>query len=276
VIGETLERATESIKFDDTRVIQAIKETIAADEEPPKDYDRFRSHPLASWIESTFGVREELGSRQLVRQVPRRLKGEPIEGQVSASAELAELVGVQPDQCAVVLQQYLLQGASLRRSESSRFPIFAFRLHQFFTRGDTVWTTIEPESVRHLELAKKAAKPGEPDKRLFPLAFCRHCGTSYYRVKLIQDEHGKKLLPRDDRRENDDDGEGDAYVYLSEQSPWPRGDGRERLERLPEFLKETTSQGVERIRADARGDVPDPVFIDATGRLVSEGDQWHQ
>ena len=281
VIGETLERATRPIDLADPRAIQTIKAAIGASENPPSDYEAFRQHPLASWIESTFGVTEEPGSKQLVRQVPRRLTGDPIEGQDSAAAELARLTEAEPDQCAAVLRRFLLQGSALRRSESSRFPIFAFRLHQFFTRGDTVWTTLEPEAVRHLELAKKAAKPGEPDKRLFPMVFCRHCGTAYYRVKVIQDdqgknlvprhEDGKSLLPREDRREYDDDGEGDAYVYLSEQSPWPRGDGAALLERLPDFLKETSAQGVERIRADARGDVPTTIFVEATGRIVSEG-----
>lgn len=282
VIGETLERATPLIDLADARVIEAIKATIAANGNPPSDYEAFRQHPLASWIESTFGVREESDSNQLVRQVPRRLTGEPIEGQRSAAAELANLTGTQTDDCADVLRRFLLQGSLVRGSESSRFPIFAFRLHQFFTRGDTVWATLESEAVRHLELAKKAAKPGELNKRLFPLVFCRHCGTAYYRVKVVRDEsgkallprhdeHGMSLLPREDRRDADDDGEGDGYVFLSEESPWPSGDTTALLSRLPDFLKETSPQGVERIRADARGDVPEPIFVDPTGRILSEG-----
>ena len=282
VIGETLERATRAIDTADARVIQTIKATIEADDSLPSDYEAFRQHPLASWIESTFGVTEEPGSGQLVRQAPRRLMGDPIEGQESAAAELVRLTASEPDRCAAVLRRFLLQGSSLHRSESSRFPIFAFRLHQFFTRGDTVWATLEPEAVRHLELAKKVAKPGESDKRLFPLVFCRHCGTAYYRVKIVRDdqgrnlvprhEDGKSLLPREDRREHDDDGQGDAYVYLSDQSPWPRGDGSAVLERLPDILKETSAQGVERIRTDARGDVPETLFVEPTGRIVPEGE----
>ena len=138
-------------------------------------------------------------------------------------------------------------------------------------RGDTVWATLEPEAERHLEMAKKGAKPGEPDKLLFPLVFCRHCGTAYYRVKVISDEHGKALLPREDRREDDDDGSVDAYLYISESAPWPRSAGKDLLDRLPDVLKETTAQGVERVRPDSRGDVPDPIFADSSGRVVSEG-----
>jgi ATP-dependent helicase YprA (DUF1998 family) len=281
VIGETLERATPRGDLGDPGVVQSIKATILGNENPPNDFEAFRQHPLASWIESTFGIREDLDSKRLVRQIPRRLTGDPIEGQESAAAELAKLTGIRTEECADVLRRFLLQGASLRRTESSRFPIFAFRLHQFFTRGDTVWTTLEPEANRHLELAKKAAKPGEPEKRLFPLVFCRHCGAAYYRVKVVRDEQGKSLvprhdegkslLPRENRRELDDDGEGDAYIFLSEQSPWPSGDNAALLKRLPDFLKEASPQGGERVRIDARNDVPERIFVDATGRIVSEG-----
>ncbi|MEW6363708.1 MAG: DEAD/DEAH box helicase [Acidobacteriota bacterium] len=266
IVGETLERATPEADFSDQQVIQALRETIETDASPPATYDEFRLHPLAAWIESTFGVRAEGGSERLVRQAPRRLQGEG-----SAAEELATLTSTSPSQCAAVLRRFLLKGSELRSSASSRFPIFAFRLHQFFTRGDTVWATIEPEPARHLEMSKKGSKPGEPDKPLFPLVFCRHCGTAYYRVKVVSAENGKYLFPREDRREEDDDGSNDAYLYMSESAPWPRTEGPSLLDRLPAFMKETTAHGAERVRPDVRRDLPDPIFIDVAGRLVSEG-----
>ncbi|MBI2875917.1 MAG: DEAD/DEAH box helicase, partial [Candidatus Tectomicrobia bacterium] len=268
VIGEALERATPEVDLADSRVVETIRASITSDAAPPADYDTFRLHLLASWIESTFGVRKEAGSGQLIRQAPRRLQGDEIENQKSAASELAERTGADPERCAAVLHRFLLHGAGLRRSESSRFPIFAFRLHQFFTRGDTVWATIEPGAARHLEIAKKAARPGEPEKPLFPLVFCRHCGTAYYRVKVASEDHGRTLFPREDRREDDDDGSGDAYLYVSEEAPWPRADGPALFDRLPDFMKETTTQGVERVRPDSRADLPEPVFVDVAGRIV--------
>jgi superfamily II DNA or RNA helicase/very-short-patch-repair endonuclease len=266
VIGETLERATPEIDFSDQQVIRMLRETVQSASSPPENYEDFRLHPLASWVESTFGVCAEPDTGKMVRQMPRRLDGDG-----SAVEELAALTSADPKQCTEVLRKFLLKGSGLRRSASSRFPIFAFRLHQFFTRGDTVWSTLESEAQRHLEMSKKGAKPGEPDKPLYPLVFCRQCGTAYYRVKVISDEHGKALLPRDGRREEEDDGSGDAYVYVSETAPWPRTDGQELLDRLPAFLKETTPLGIDRVRSDARGDIPEPVFINAHGRIVSEG-----
>lgn len=272
VIGETLERATPELDFTDPDVVRALRESLHTQATPPDDYEAFRRHPLASWIESTFGVRQEPGSRTLVRQAPRRLQGEIIENQLSAGALLAELTGTDPDTCAAILRRFLLHGSHLRRTPSSRFPIFAFRLHQFLTRGDTVWSTLEAEDIRHLELTKKAAKPGEPDKPLYPLVFCRHCGTAYYRVRVILDDQGRqRLMPREDRREEGDDGSGDAYLYLSTDAPWPSQDGQAVLDRLPDFLKETTALGIERLRPDARTDIPESVFIDPTGQIAPFG-----
>ncbi|OFV82724.1 MAG: hypothetical protein A2W26_09840 [Acidobacteria bacterium RBG_16_64_8] len=266
VIGETLERATPETDVGSREVIEALRTTIDSGAVPSENYEEFRVHPLASWIESMFGVRTEENGSRLVRQAPRRLQGED-----GAAEELALLTSTDSERCADVLRRFLMKGSELRRSESSRFPIFAFRLHQFFTRGDTVWATIEPEAERHLEMSKKGSKPGEPDKPLFPLVFCRQCGTAYYRMKVVSDEHGRALLPREDRREEDDDGSGDAYLYLSESAPWPRTEDEELLKRVPDFMKEPTPQGKERVRPDSRRDVPEPVFLDASGSLTSEG-----
>ena len=116
-----------------------------------------RPHQLVGVVRALLGHRHEL-----IRQAPRALRGPG-----SASAELAELTGTEASACYSVLRQYLMKGSDLHRAENSRFPIFAFRLHQFFTRADTVWATLEREDVRYLDLSKQGAKPGEPEKTLF-------------------------------------------------------------------------------------------------------------
>ncbi len=267
VIGETLERATPELNFSDPKILRLLSDVIVADETAPTEYDAFRLHPLSSWIESAFGVQAELETNQLIRQAPRKIRGED-----SAVSDLAALTSTDLERCFRVLRRFLLRGAELRRSTSSRFPIFAFRLHQFFTRGDTVWSTIEPETMRHLEMAKLGSKPGDPSKPLFPLVFCRQCGTAYYRVSVCNDERGSILSPREDRREEGEDRHTDAYLYISESSPWPRSEGEELLHRLPSFMKEVAPEGIERVRPDARKDLPEPVFVNAAGKIVSEGE----
>ncbi|HOE32774.1 MAG TPA: DEAD/DEAH box helicase [Smithellaceae bacterium] len=266
VIGETLSRATNELDHNDPQIVQLLRKTIEADEAPPADYESFIKHPLASWIESTFGIKTAEGSDRLLRQLPRRL-----EGNDSTAEELAGLTSTDEQRCAEILRRYLLQGSYLKASTSSRFPVFAFRLHQFFTRGDTVWATIEPEADRHLEMSKKVSKPGEPEKPLYPLVFCRQCGTAYYRVKIISNNGDKYLLPREETRQADDDESTFGYLYLSETSPWPRGSGPELLGRVPDALKETNPRGEERIRPDAKNDIPETVYIDATGKVCAEG-----
>ncbi len=267
IITETLERATPENDFSDPKTIKDLTNTIVEASHPPEHYDSFRTHPLSSWIESTFGIRSEPETSRLIRQPPRKLRGAD-----SAASDLAALTSTEQEQVYGVLRSFLMRGAELRRSDSSRFPIFAFRLHQFFTRGDTIWTTMEPESVRHVEMAKLGSKPGDPSKPLFPLVFCRQCGTAYYRVSVGADKDGLFLIPREDSRTEGGDANLDAYLYYSEFAPWPRGQGQELLERLPAFMKEVTVQGAERIRPDSRNDHPEAVFVDPTGRIVTENE----
>jgi hypothetical protein len=266
VITETLERATPEIDFSKLDVSKNLSQTIGSNVPTPKEYLSFRAHPLSSWIESTFGIRTETETARLIRQLPRKLRGKS-----SAAEELALLTSTDEEKCYGILRDFLIRGSELRLNDSTRFPIFAFRLHQFFTRGDTVWSTMEQEGSRHLEMAKLGSKPGDPTKPLFPLVFCRRCGTAYYRVTIIKDGHGFLLIPRDDHREDVQEDGIDGYLYLSEKSPWPKGEGDELLKRLPEFMKDTNPDGSEKIRSEERSNLPEPIFINPAGRLVAEG-----
>ena len=91
VVTESLERATPEIDLEDSSIRAGIRAAVVSDEEPPVEYETFCTHPLASWIESTFGVREEPDTGRLLRQTPRRLEGDPIGDVPSAAAELAAL-----------------------------------------------------------------------------------------------------------------------------------------------------------------------------------------
>ena len=271
VIGETLERATPEDDKSNGTTRTLVQDAIRSGAKPPADYETFHRHPLASWIESTFGIRKESITGQLVRQTPRRLTGDPLGGEVSAANELADFAEAEPDQCAHALREWLKQGTYLYRTESSRFPIFAFRLHQFLTRGDTVWSTLEPESHRHLEINKKAAKPGEPDKPLYPLVFCRQCGTAYYRVARIR-ENGEDLhLSREDRRDALPEDSEAGYLYMSEAEPWPDAADPTYLDRVPAAFKEKTPKGREQVRRNFRKYLPISIFIAPTGHEVPEG-----
>ena len=266
VIDETLMRSTPEIDADSPEARGALAAAVAAaDGAPPDTSDAFRETPLAAWIESAFGVQTDSGAGRLARRKPR-----PLAGPDGAASELAALTGSDETRCEKILRRCLLRGAELQIPGSRPpVPVFAFRLHQFFSRGDTVWTTLEAPSVRHIEVAKLGAKPGEPEKRLFPLVFCRHCGAGYYRVALYSGGgEPDRFEPREDRGALSDDSV-DAWLYVSEAHPWP-DDSAEQRKRLPEFMKEEAPGGGDRIRADARKDVPKRIFVDPAGRIAPE------
>jgi ATP-dependent helicase YprA (DUF1998 family)/very-short-patch-repair endonuclease len=266
VVGETLERATPPLPGLESEVAEALRRALDDTPTPPDTYESFTQHPLASWIESTFGVQPSEDGTRLIRQRPRRLYGSD-----GAAGELAQLTGKDEKYAGQLLQAFLLRGSELRRP-SGRFPVFAFRLHQFLTRGDTVWATIEAPDVRHLETAKLVCKPGEPEKPLFPLVFCRQCGTEYYRVAAQREGAGGYLQPREDRTDPSSNGSTNGYLYGSDAAPWPGGDGPALLARLPEFMKTTGKDGAERVSPDARKDLPQAVFVDHTGCFTAEGE----
>ena len=105
VIGETLQRATPAVDLGDGSVRTSIRNAVAADAPPPSDYGLFRQHPLTSWIESTFGINDEPETGELLRQAPRRIQGDDLDGHPSAASELAQLTGAEPAQCAATLRR---------------------------------------------------------------------------------------------------------------------------------------------------------------------------
>jgi len=274
VIAETLERATPELDLDVPEVRQALRAAISSGASPPADYETFRTHPMASWIESIFGVRSEAATGRLIRQTPR-----PLRGGESAASALATLTGTDESRCGEVIEAFLMRGSQLRASGASRFPIFTFRLHQFITRGDTVWSTLEAPGTRYLSLSKLVAQPGHSDRPLYPLVFCRHCGTSYARVWRtgVADQaattSAARFLPRDDRPEEDEDQRVPGYLHLGQEQPWPEGDHQSSaiLNRVPGFMKELAPNGEERIDSRSRRDLPTAVSLSPTGQVDRTG-----
>lgn len=259
IISETLKRSTHYYDPRQSETTASLCQEII-DNDPPSDYYEFCQSAMASWIESFFGLVYNDRSDQLVRKQPK-----PIRGEHGAVAALVSDAGLDSKQCERALQSYLLAG-SQRRHPEKNFPVFAFRLHQFISRGDTVWSTIEPEDIRHLELRKQIAMPGNTDRRLFPLVFCRECGQAYYRVDRFMSLEGfERLAPREyfEKTENMKSG----YLYLSEKAPWPDNEG-EILSRVPEDWKEISADGTEKIRQKPL--LPENILVSPNGIIADK------
>jgi ATP-dependent helicase YprA (DUF1998 family) len=266
VIGETLRRATPAQDLSDPTFAEALRARLLAESEPPPgDTAAFLADPLSSWIESTLGLHAEPGSERLIRCAPR-----PISGPEGAAAALAELTGVEPRRCEEKIRRALLSG-HLCRDENQQ-PRFAFRLHQFVSKGESVYASPEPEEQRHITLQAQQFVPGSGRKRvLLPLAFCRECGQEYYSVRRGRNRAGQPIYIErslSDRLDNDDGEAG--YLYLSTAAPWPENP-EDFIRKLPDAWLERKN-GESTVRKSQRQHLPRKVLLSGTA-VEAEGDQ---
>ena len=265
VIGETLRRATPAHDLADSTFIDRLTSRVRSGLAPPSgDSKAFLADPLSSWIESTLGLQVEASGR-LVRCMPR-----PLSGDGGAAAALADLIGLEREACETQLRQALLSGYLCR--DENDHPLFAFRLHQLVSKGESVYASPEPETDRYVTLQGQQFVPGSGRERiLLPLAFCRECGQEYYSVRRGLNPAGRPTYPErsvSDRLDNDDGEAG--YLYISEAAPWP-DDAAEFIPKLPDTWLETRA-GVDTVAKSQRGNMPRKVFLSGTA-VEGEGNQ---
>jgi very-short-patch-repair endonuclease len=268
VIGETLERLTDRTEFEGSSLDDLRSEVAGIPAWP--EADSFTTSRLASWLESTFGMTEREGT--WVRADPRQISG--TEG---AAAELAALVGVDQSQAEVAIQAGLLAGARFTDPNSGR-PLFAFKVHQFVSRGENAFATLEGEETRTITMrSARFAEGGDERKPLLPLVFCRECGQEYYVVEEVtaNDTARPSLIPRDLGDRNTDDGQrtlGFIHIDTDKTTAWPLDEG-ERNRLLPEDWVESTPAGGLKVRSNQRKYLPRPVTVYADGGIgVAGGD----
>lgn len=104
-----------------------------------------------------------------------------------AAERLAEQTGLDRATCVAALRAVLREGSATVHPDSRR-PVFAFRLHQFLSKGNTVYVSLEPEAERHITGTYQVSVPGSPDKTLLPLGFCRECGQEHLAVAKVERE----------------------------------------------------------------------------------------
>jgi superfamily II DNA/RNA helicase/very-short-patch-repair endonuclease len=256
IVGETLLPSASDFDFEDADVQTQLKAAVAAS--PPDSYEGFTASPFASWIERRFGLRLETETGKQVRQEPTAIKGKD-----GAAAELAEQLGIDVDEVENAIQAWLDHGGQVRHPKTS-FPFFAYRLHQFITRGDTVWATLEPEDERRLYLRGQQRDPSDPSKILLPMVFCRSCGQEYYRVERL--DHGY-IEMRENFRTTREDGIRSGYLYVSSKSPWSE-DPVDVQERVPDdWLEE--HKGTWRVKKSLPA--PEVLRVKLDGTIEEDG-----
>ncbi|MGW6639747.1 DEAD/DEAH box helicase [Streptomyces cyaneofuscatus] len=268
VIGETLERATDPgpaqrspAGVRRTALGAAVRRAADEPDALSRDYMVLRTNPLAVWVENAFGLQEdELAGGRLVRRKPVTVP--------AAGIDLAEVSGEPEQVCRDAIEAVLRAGAEARHPRHRR-PLFAFRLHQFLSKGDTVYTSFEPSGQRHLTSQYQVSVPEHRDKPLIPLAFCRDCGHEYLVVTREETAGGPRLTARRDPEAPAEDGDG--YLYVSQDQPWP-DDAAQRLSRLPDSWVETSDDGSRTVVQARSGDTPREVRVAPDGTLDPAGE----
>jgi superfamily II DNA/RNA helicase len=249
VIGETLTRATSA---DAEQDVAGLTKTVR-EWEIPGDYANLANSALASWIESMFGLAVEPQTGRLIRQAPRRLREH-------AAPALSQLTDLPVQDCHEAIRNALLIGSRVHHPETGR-PLFAFRLHQFLSKGDTLYVSLEPVGDRHITSKYQVAVPSSPEKLLFPLAFCRECGQEYAVVKRVTRNGETSFAPRASRDVTAGDAT-DGYLFVSDEFPWPSDPIAEG--RLPDSWVGPDLQVVPaRVRY-----LPQRVLVDPAGHVV--------
>ncbi len=182
VIDETLRRVTVA---DAPRTPEELRRAVEA-APPGPTFREVVAHPLAAWVEETFGLDVEEG--RLVRRRPVTFR--------EGLNRLIEGTGLPAERCQQRLRAVLEAGNAARTATGD--PVFAFRLHQFLSSGSSVYATLQSPPERYLTTEGQVMAPGgetEGQPRLlFPLAFCRECGQEYYLVSRLGPGEGDDEL----------------------------------------------------------------------------------
>ncbi|MDA8774207.1 DEAD/DEAH box helicase [Opitutales bacterium] len=264
VVIESLQRRTEELDFEEPSVRGEIKSLMEDSAPLPDDYEGLRNSPFASWVESTFGIEKEESTGRLIRKTPLSIGGER-----GAISKLSEITSASSLQIEDRIKEFLL-ASSIARGPNN-FPLFAFRFHQFMTRGDTVWASLEKEENRNLTLRGQQFAPGTDRKvRLYPMVFCRCCGQEYFRVTCSTEDQSEPLEPRLDFRKVVDEDRQALYIYHSSKNPWPE-DSEGVIDRVPDEWLEEAPDGSIRVIRSRRDNLPEIHKLSLDGHLGQDG-----
>lgn len=268
VIGETLRRATSAIDIDDPDFKTKLKERLEPATAPPADYASFITDPLSAWIEDAIGLTGDSTTGRLIRRKPRALGGPD-----GAAQELATVAAVTAEAAGNAIREQLLAGYRIADPENG-FRVFAFRLHQFISRGETVYATVEEAPDRYLTTEAQRFVPGDRSKILFPLAFCRECGQDYYPVWLNDAADVRTVTERDLFEVQSDRGVAAGFVFIdSEGNSWS-SDTEEIVKRLPDDWLEA-HDGATRAKKDVAKNLPRSIRVLPEGKEDDDGlDVW--
>jgi Lhr-like helicase len=283
VIIEELERVTDKSKRAES-VKGALGPAIDAGVPANISDDALRGHPLAIWTETRLGITTTDANPAWHRARPRTLD--------EAARELAGEAGRDEGACKDALRTLLLV-SSLPETDrtgnkaASHRGFFAFKLHQFVSGAGHAFATLEPPGKRSVTVEGQQYLPGDPEKRLYPVHFCRECGHEYHPVRLISDDGRRKFLARDiddaalakaddDEPDQEDESSPDREVFgfLTLDARDAEFTFANREEDYPETWLEFDSAGNPRIKSHYRSARAREVSVAPTGTVGAGAKAW--
>ena len=260
VIDESLQRATDDgLKLEDVRPQLA---TSLGNDLPKVMTDKvLRRHPLAVWAELAIGLDDG--------QELKRKKPVPFDDAVE---QLTQDSGLDKETCRRGFERFLTR-VSLPESERGGVgsgAFLAFKLHRFISGAGEIFTTLTKQPRRVL-FEGQLEDPDAPGHRLYPTRFCRECGHDVHVVTKTEDADGVRFLPRNIDDTPIADGDGDIAGYLT---PSGEGDADYAFNGDPESYPEDWREernGIERLRSNRKGRLPELVTVRPNGRYNSDG-----
>lgn len=255
IITETLEPVTKTSSPFDSDVLRV---SIEAGVPLNATHEVLSEHPVAAWVEWNLGLEEEDG--KLVR-ISQPLSVLEAAKRLSSESDLSVEV------CRRYLSDFLL--AAYQSQNESGQSFFAFRLHQFISGAWNAYSTLDAPDERYVTLQGQQYKPGDRERPLFTLSFCRECGQEYFPVWAdVEANVPNVFTPRDlTERSNDDEEMQYGFLMPDPSSVFDPGD----LEgQYPENWLEFRN-GTPRLKRHFRRYRPIGVQVDTHGTVVKDG-----
>lgn len=284
VIIEELERVTDKSKRAET-VKGLLGTAIDAGVPATISDEALRTHPLAIWTETRLGITTTEANPAWHRARPRTLD--------EAARELAAESGRNAAACRSALRGLLLISSLPERERVGKEPasaksFFAFKLHQFISGAGHAFSTFEAPGSRTITVEGQQYLPGNPEKRLYPVHFCRECGHEYHPVRLAAVEDGGRIfLARDiddaaPDKSDDDDGDGDdadgadreEFGFLTLHGRDSEFTFADKEENYPETWLDFDAAGNTRIKSHYRSHRAREVTVSPDGRLGAGEKAW--
>jgi hypothetical protein len=280
IIVETLERITDPAASA-ASVVSALGAAIDAGIPPTISNAQLAHHPLAVWVETRLGVTFSNDDQRWVRARPMTV--------TEAVTALASSAGRSEDSCRVALRDLLLVSSvpeteRMASPDASPRSFFAFKLHQFISGAGHAYATLEPPGQRAVTVDGQQFLPEHPDKRLYPVHFCRECGHEYHPVRLVDEEGQRMVLARsiddaplsadDEQQKPADPADREEFGFLTLHPRDADFAFDDRDDQYPETWLEYDAAGKPRLKQYYRAARPRSLQVAADGKLGSGSRAW--